>query len=114
MESLKESLDDDDGFLKELFYSIAGKSLNEEVVTEEDGEETRRLSTMTYNIEVENKDGKKVKYSSDKNDYEVIAEGTKPQETESGGSTTEGDENSEGKGSYININLILLILFFSL
>ena len=52
MESLKESLDDDDGFLKELFYSIAGKSLNEEVVTEEDGEETRRLSTMTYNIEV--------------------------------------------------------------
>lgn len=108
MNYLKESIDGDLGLLKTLFYYIAGKSLNEKEVTEE------RLSNMTYNIEVENKDGKKVKYSSDKNDYEVIAEGTKPQKTESGDSTTEGNENSEGKGLYININLILLILFYSI
>ena len=53
MESIQTSIDEDANIVEQLFYSIAGKS-----------DDIRRLSTMTYEIEVENKKGKKVKYSS--------------------------------------------------
>lgn len=67
----------------------------------------RRLSGFTYNIEVENKYGRKIKYSSDNTKtFEIIAEGEKgPEEALEG----QGNHNS-----YININLILLFLLFGL
>ena len=96
MESIQTSIDDGDAnIIEQLFYSIAGKS-----------DDTRRLSTMTYEIEVENKKGKKVKYSSDTPKMKVISEGGKSQD---------GDGNTfEGNASYVNINFILLILFLFL
>ena len=54
----------------------------------------RRLSNLKYNIEVENKSGKKVKYSSNSNTYEVVSIG-----------------HPENNCSYLNLNLILLLLF---
>ena len=91
MESIQTSIDGDFNIVEQLFYSIAGKS-----------DDIRRLSTMTYEIEVENKKGKKVKYSSDT----VISKAGKSQD---------GDGNTyEGNASYVNINFILLILFLFL
>ena len=85
MESIQTSIDGDFNIVERLFYSIAGKS-----------DDIRRLSTMTYEIEVENKKGKKVKYSSDTPEID-------------------GDGNTyEGNTSYVNINFILLILFLFL
>ena len=55
----------------------------------------RRLSGLKYNIEVENKSGKKVKYSSDSNTFEVIS-------------------NGQSNNSYSKLNLNLLLLLFLL
>ena len=66
-------------------------------VSENDGsDERRRLATITYEIEAENKYGRKVKYSSQNTqNFEILAEGV------------EGNHSS-----YIGINLILLFLLF--
>lgn len=85
MESIKYHIEE--GNIKEIFYIVAGKY---------DDIDLRRLSTMTYSIEVEDKNGRKVKYSSDKEGFEVISEGGS-----SGGN----------QGPFMNISLILLILF---
>ena len=110
MQFIKGYIDGEFGLLEKLFYSIAGKTLDKD--EDEIEGETRRLSRMTYNIEVENKYGKKVKYSNDKNDFEFISKGTKSQENESGDTNIKQD--SVDKTAYIHINLILLILFLFL
>ena len=93
MEYIEEDLNE--GMLNTLLLIVSGK-YNEE-------EDRRRLSSITFNMEVENKYGRKVKYSSDNTkSFEIIAEGEKgPEEALEG----QGNHNS-----YININLILLFL----
>ena len=90
------------GFIEALLYTAAGKGENEygDIA---DKKSSRRLSEMTYTVEVENKDERKVKYSSDKANLEVIAEGTitKPEESENG--------SGKNKISYLTFGLILLI-----
>lgn len=67
-------------------------------ISKNDGsDERRRLATITYEIEAENKYGRKVKYSSQNTqNFEILAEGV------------EGNHSS-----YIGINLILLFLLFA-
>ena len=101
-DSIKTAIEEDDGFIYALLYTAAGKGENE-YGNIADKKSSRRLSEMTYTVEVENKDGRKVKYSSDKANLEVIAEGTKTKPEES--------ENGSGKNkiSYLTFGLILLI-----
>ena len=93
----------------------------------------------TYDIEVENKYGRKVKYSSENDmNFEIIAEGSVRGEEVEGTESAKGTEQVEGTkgvegteqvedtkgikghqqeekddfGSYININLMLLFLLF--
>ena len=100
-ESFMESLGNFESIMMDnLFKYLAGMNIEEPF---EEFEE-RRLSEITYNIEVENKDGRKIKYSSDnKLDFEVIAEGS------GGAQTSDGN-----KSSYFNLNLIFLILLLFL
>ena len=83
MSYIKSDIESEDGNSNFLFHLIAGNY----------DQRRRRLSDITYNIEVENKNGKKVKYSSDKDSFEVIA---------------------EGSNSFLNIDIILILLFISL
>ena len=70
-------------------------------------QEGRGLQQRLFTINVENKYGKKVKFSSDKSTFEVVSAGSgNPQSTETG--------NSNNKSSYINKNLVFLILLFML
>jgi len=85
MSYIKNDIEGEDGNLYFIF----------EMMSDLDKEERRRLSTVTYNIEVENKNGKKVRYSSEKDGLEIIAEGS----------------NSSVN---ININIILILLIISL
>lgn len=65
------------------------------------------MQQRTFSIKVENKYGKKVKFSSDKSTFEVVADGSgNPQSTETG--------SSDNKSFYINKNLVLLFLLFML
>ena len=100
-DSIKTAIEDG-GFIEDLLSTAAGKGENE-YGNIADKKSSRRLSEMTYTVEVENKDGRKVKYSSDKANLGVIAEGTKTKPEES--------ENGSGKNkiSYLTFGLILLI-----
>ena len=70
-------------------------------------QEGRGLQQRVFSINVENKYGKKVKFSSDKSTFEVVSAGSgNPQNTETG--------NSDNKRFYINKNLVLLFLLFML
>ena len=92
---------DDDGMLSDIFGYISGtKILNN------DCSRRRRLSTITYSIEVENKYGRKIKFSSDNNNMEIISEGTP-------GPNEEDEESSEGNnGAYMDIKILKFILIF--
>ena len=63
---------------------------------------TRRLSTTSYKVTVEDKNGKEVKYSSDSNEIEVIRKRN---------NTLEKKTNNS---SYYNINIILYIILILL
>ena len=87
------------GLLSEIFDYISGKKVD-------DGSRRRRLSTITYSIEVENKYGRKVKFSSDNSNMEVISEGTP-------GPNEEEEDSSKGNnGVYMDIKILKFILVF--
>ena len=94
MDFINNAIEDEEGIIKFVFDMVHLNALAQE-------EEKRRLSTLTYNIEVENKNGKKVRYSSEKEGFEVISEGSK----ESSGTTG-------GLSSYLKTNIILILLLF--
>ena len=102
VEYLKRDLKE--GLLNYLFNCIAGSCSEEDYDDENYGDEDydeegnrrrrrRRLSNLKYNIEAENKNGKKIKYSSNSNTFEVI-------------SNAQSNNNS-----YLKLNLYLLLLF---
>ena len=62
------------------------------------------MQALKYNVEVENKNGKKIKYTSDKDGFEVVSSGSGTNSGSSGGN----------KGSFINNNFLLLILILFL
>ena len=96
MDFINNEIEDEEGIIKFVFDMVHLNAL-----AQEEEEEKRRLSTLTYNIEVENKNGKKVRYSSEKEGFEVISEGSK----ESSGTTG-------GLSSYLKTNIILILLLF--
>ena len=85
MSLIKDEIEGENGNLNFIFETMADL----------DKGERRRLSTFKYDIEVENKNGKKVKYSSEKEGFEIIAEGS-------------------NSSLNININIILILLIISL
>ena len=64
----------------------------------------RQLQALKYNVEVENKNGKKIKYTSDKDGFEVVSSDSGTNSGSSGGN----------KGSFVNNNFLLLILILFL
>ena len=94
MDFINNEIEDEEGIIKFVFDMVHLNALAQE-------EEKRRLSTLTYNIEVENKNGKKVRYSSEKEGLEVISEGSK-----------EGSGTPGGLSSYLKSNIILILLLF--
>ena len=82
MNYIKSDLEEKEGSLHFIADCIAGSCTGEDYDEDEDYDEEgnrrrrrRRLSNLKYNIEVENKSGKKVKYTSDSNTFEVISNG---------------------------------------
>lgn len=79
-----------DDLIKDILDTINGGNEEEE----EDGER-RRLSSLSYDeIVVENKNGKKVKYTSDSNTIEIVEKGK--------------DDNSLG----LELNILILLICF--
>lgn len=95
MDFINNEIEDEEEIIKFVFDMVHLNALAQEE------EEKRRLSTLTYNIEVENKNGKKVRYSSEKEGFEVISEGSK-----------EGSGTPGGLSSYLKTNIILILLLF--
>ena len=96
--------------LRDIIYTMAGKEIEDDSELDPGRRlRRRRLSTdFTFNIDVENKYGRKITFSStNENSYTVTAEGQpgpeEPLDTEGG-----------NKSSYIGINLILLIILSAL
>ena len=81
----------------------------------------RRLSSLNYEVIVENKNGKKIKYTNDDKQYISISEGNEEEENsnkkeESSNKKEESSNEKEesSKGFFIKFNIILLLslLFF--
>lgn len=96
--------------LRKIIYDMAGKEFEDDSELDPGSRlRRRRLSTdFSFNIDVENKYGRKITFSStNENSYTVTAEGQpgpeEPLDTEGG-----------NKSSYIGINLILLIILSAL
>lgn len=87
--------DINDGLLSKIISYVSGTG---EEADDDDGRR-RRLSITSYSIEVENKYGRKIKYSGDgtKTNLEIVAEG-----------------NSGNKGVYMDLKLLNLIILFLL
>ena len=98
-----------DFMLNNIIQNVAGKDSSEGGDFEyEDGMgRRRRLQTeFTFDIEVENKYGRKITFSSsNENSYIVKAQGVP-------GPVEELESESGNKSEFIGINLILLILFY--
>lgn len=121
MKYIKSDLEEKDGSLYFIVDCIAGSCEggyydDENYDGDEDYDEEgsrrrrrrRRLSNLKYNIEVENKSGKKVKYSSDSSTFEVISNGQS-----NGQSNTQSNAQSNNNSySKLNLNLLLLFLLF--
>ena len=75
MSLIKENLESQDGVLNILYYHVIGND-------DEIFEEIIKSSDIDYIVEVENEFGRKVKYSKNKNNFEVISEGTEKSETD--------------------------------
>jgi len=91
--------------LRSIIYNVAGKEGDFEY--EGGMGRRRRLQTeYTYDIEVENKYGRKITFSSsNEKSYIVKAPGVP-------GPVEELESESGNKSEFIGINLILLILFY--
>ena len=103
-ESLREEDDEeyDSSDLHFIFYLLDSNKHPEKYGDEEGGEgRRRRLTSFKYEIVVENEKGRTIKYSSETNQFETIAEGN-------------GKEQKKNKAILNSINIILLLLMMFL
>lgn len=103
--------EDEESLFPQIFYSIENHN---EMIPEEGG--YRRLSSIGFEVEVENKNGKKVKYTDSSNDIEVIEKGSEetkdlPKDSDSE-QTKEPEKNNNSKMFKFNILLLLISLLY--
>ena len=103
--------EDEESLFPQIFYSIENHN---EMMPDADG--YRRLSSIGFEVEVENKNGKKVKYTDSSNDIEVIEKGSEetkdlPKDSDSE-QTKEPEKNNNSKMFKFNILLLLISLLY--
>ena len=103
--------EDEESLFPQIFYSIENHN---EMIPEEGG--YRRLSSIGFEVEVENRNGKKVKYTDGSNDIEVIEKGSEetkdlPKDSDSE-QTKEPEKNNNSKMFKFNILLLLISLLY--
>ena len=103
--------EDEESLFPQIFYSIENHN---EMIPEEG--DYRRLSSIGFEVEVENKNGKKVKYTDSSNDIEVIEKGSEetkdlPKDSDSE-QTKEPEKNNNSKMFKFNILLLLISLLY--
>ena len=86
--------------LREYFYNIESQ-VNLDFLTQifnmlKGNGDRRRLSDLNYEAIVENKNGRKIKYTNDDKQFRIISEGNE-------------EEEKGSKGVFIKLNILLLL-----